>query len=303
MKKMTRFAIGLIVFLFIGTAVMPLGGAAEGDPFDFTVPEAYTVEVGSTVQIVPEPAQSASGPIYSYSMLDGTQYARVNVDGLVTGLSVGTARVWVTGAMNGEVLGKAVTITVSEAQAPFTFEVMNSGASIEVGDTHTVIVVPPAGNGITYTYSMLGGEKYARVDAAGVVTGISEGTGYIWVTGTKGEEKAEQSVTVKVTKKTQTTSKRLVISTSTNLDKKVGDASFTMSVSFNTTKSNVDYVFEIDDENVATIDENSGLIRIKRAGTATITVSASADGFESATKDFTLYVSSASGSSTSSSTS
>ncbi|MDL2234517.1 Ig-like domain-containing protein, partial [Ruminococcaceae bacterium OttesenSCG-928-L11] len=268
--------------------------AGETAPFDFTVTAEHTLEIDGRITIEPDPPETADGPKYTYSITEGSAYIYLDRNVVIARKTAGTSHIRVVGKRGEETAEHYVTINVVQPQDPFDFSIVNNNLSVEEGESQSLIVLPAASsiNGIVYTYRTLDNNAYAKISDTGVVTGVKAGTTYIEITGTKGEEVVVKAATVKVTKKAA--EKKLLISTSTNLDKKVGDANFILNVSFNVSKSSVDYSFESDNEDVATIDESTGLVRIRRAGTTVLTVNASADGYEGASKDFTLYVSPAS---------
>lgn len=297
LKKMVCIWLTLVL-LCCGFAGLP---AAAADTFTFTaVALSSYIEVGATTRIITAPLPGEGGPAYTYQALDDV----VSVDemGVVIGLRVGSTYVMVSGMLGAQTYERLVSITVRERTNVFEFTVTPNPATIEAGENATLVVLPPARpEGPSYSFQMMTPDV-AKIDDNGIVTGLKEGTAIIWIVGTKNGEIDTKQVTIKVNKKSGSELKKLIISSTTSLDKKVGDANFIFSVTFNTSKSNVEYFFSIDDEDVAAIDEYSGLVRIKRQGTAVITVEASADGYESATKDFNLYVGPAAGSTTGSGT-
>lgn len=192
--------------------------------------------------------------------------------------------------------------------AAFAFDVMPTYDNMKVGSEVQFVMWPAANSTISYTCESLAkniATVEKKTDGYWYVKGVKEGTAYIGITGTSGGDTVSKLLTITIGKGSGSSSsgKKLTITSNTSLDKKLGDPAFTFSVSFNIPKKEVEYSFGIDDEDIATIDEDSGLVRIRKVGSTVITVSASAPGYTDssgntyadATKEFTLYVDSASG--------
>lgn len=188
-------------------------------------------------------------------------------------------------------LAVAVCVMPLSAYAAFSFDMLPPDA-MKAGSTQTLVPIPPAGSGYSYSFVSMKTDIATVDSTTGEVKALKAGTAYIWVEGknTSTNETASKLVTLTVGSGSGSSSGKIVISSTTSLDKKVGDPSFTMSVSFNIPRRDVSYNFEISDEEVATIDEDTGHVRIRGEGVATITVYASADGYPDVEKDFTLYV-------------
>lgn len=200
----------------------------------------------------------------------------------------------------------------------FSFQIMASSYENKTtSSTPFKLVVWPSAGTNTST-SIKTDYKFESLDmdvatctSDGTVTIKKAGTVYIGITGTQ-TNTTNSTITATGTQLltfkaggsgSSSTDKKLTITSNTSLDKKLGDPAFTFSVSFNIPKKEVEYSFGIDHEDIATIDEDSGLVRIRKVGSTVITVSASAPGYTDssgntyadATKEFTLYVDSASG--------
>ena len=102
----------------------------------------------------------------------------------VTPLSVGTATI--TATCGGKTAECAVTIVTAQAVT----EISASAVSVEVGATKEIAITTTPNTGIvedlTYTYSS-SDETKARVDEAGVITGVATGSATITITASNGK--------------------------------------------------------------------------------------------------------------------
>ncbi len=146
-----------------------------------------SIEVGDTANAsaTVTPADADQSVTWSSSDED---VATVDQNGVVTGVSEGTATITAT-ASNGVTGSAQITVTKTEEPAPSDPEavaVTLDADSIEVGDTaNASATVTPADADQSVTWSS-SDEDVATVDQNGVVTGVSEGTATITATASNG---------------------------------------------------------------------------------------------------------------------
>lgn len=158
-----------------------------------TVSGSGTIQVGKTGTVIGK--TTPEGGTITWSS-DNEKVVKVDSNGTMTGVSVGTANIIGTcgnakGTWKVTVIEKYTALTVS------------GSGSIKVGKTGTVVgKTTPEGGTITWKSD---NEKVVKVDSNGTMTGVSAGTATI--TGTCGDAKGTWKVTVVSDAANDTTSK------------------------------------------------------------------------------------------------
>lgn len=141
--------------------------------------------------------ETANGTITYAS--SNTDVAKVDGNGLIEGVSEGTANIIVTATKNGKTATASVSVKVSPFVATSSLSVDPSSVKLTVGDTYdmekTVIATPSNASRLFLFESQ--DDKVASVDIdTGLVTAIGEGTTTIDVIAPYGEGSASLLVTV-----------------------------------------------------------------------------------------------------------
>ncbi len=250
-----------------------LPGSIDDDDFYNSVTglsldkESVEIEKGKTIQltakIMPDDATD-QGVIWSSNK---SQIAKVDNEGLVTGLSVGTAEITATAAGDTD-LKKTCTVTVKESNIAVTgISLDKSSITITRGKTKqlTALVLPSdaANKNIAWSSSDTG---IATVDNNGLVTAKATGTVTITATTEDGSFKAACAVSV-VSKSISASS--LELSEKAFTLKVQGSRQLVATITpSNATET--DLLWSSDKPSVATVGPD-GLVTAKGEGTATIT--------------------------------
>ena len=147
-----------------------------------TISGSGTIQVGKTGTVIGKTTPEGGKITWSS---DNEKIVKVDSNGTMTGVSVGTANIIGTcgnakGTWKVTVIEKYTALTIS------------GSGSIKVGKTGTVVgKTTPAGGTITWTSD---NEKIVKVDSNGTMTGVAAGTATI--TGTCGDAKGTWKVTV-----------------------------------------------------------------------------------------------------------
>jgi uncharacterized protein YjdB len=202
---------GLITGIAVGTATVTATSEDGGFTAScvITVEEAaipvtdlslnktvFTVSVNGTEQLVATVVPTnATNKNVTWSS-NATNVATVNNEGLITGISAGTATITVTSEDGG--FTASCVITVNEATIPVTGVALNKTAiNMYIGDVEQLLatVVPDnaANTGITWSSSAT---TVVTIGDDGVVTGVSAGTATVTATSDDGEFMATCTVTV-----------------------------------------------------------------------------------------------------------
>jgi uncharacterized protein YjdB len=181
-------------------AVMPVVAVPVIPVTGVTItPETATINVGDTQQLTVTvlPADATNRNITWTS--NNPAVARVDANGLVTGVAAGTATITVTTVDGGFTDTSVITVVVPPPPViPVTGVTLTpETATINVGDTQQLIArVLPAdatNRNITWTSN---NPAIAKVDAKGLVTGVAVGTAIITVTTADGGFRASSTITV-----------------------------------------------------------------------------------------------------------
>lgn len=206
-----------------------------------------TVEQGKTVTLS---ATATDGAALTWSS-DKTEVATVDANGVVTGVSEGSATITATGTN-----GPFATWTVTVTAASVTISISPASQEVEVGKTVTFTATCQE----TVTWSS-NKPEVATVDTNGVVTGKAAGDATITATSTSGAT-ASASITVKAAS----------VTTSITLDKTETSIATGESVTIKATTTpseNVTVTWKSSDPTIATVE--NGKITGVAAGSATIT--------------------------------
>ncbi|MBR2810844.1 MAG: Ig-like domain-containing protein, partial [Solobacterium sp.] len=267
---------GLVTAVKVVTAVITVG-SANGKTASCTVtvkPVEVTsvtldkttasILVSQTVQLTASvKPDNATDKSLTWSS-DKTSVATVNASGLVTGVSVGSAKITATSA-NGKTASCTVTVNPIEVTS-VTLD--KTTADIQVNGTLqlTASVKPDNATDKSVTWSS-DKTSVATVNANGLVTGISVGTAVITAKGSNGKT-AACTVTVKPIEVTSITLDKTTATVRPN-----GTVQLTASVKpDNATDKSV--TWSSDKPAVATVNAN-GLVTGVSVGTAVITAKAS----------------------------
>ncbi len=291
---------GVVTGVSAGTATITAtsadGGFEASCTYTVTAPIAVTgvtldktstkVTVGSTDKLVATVAPvdaSNKGVAWTSS---NTAVATVS-NGVVTGVSAGTATITVTTADGG----KTATCTVTVENKAVTGVTLDKTAiKVAVGSTEALVatVAPADASNKEVTWKSSNTE-IATVSSTGVVTGVSAGTATITVTTVDGGKTATCVVTVETVPVTKVT----LSAHEMTVDKgKTQKLNVTVAPADATDKS---VIWSTDNADVATIAD--GVVTGVSAGTAKITVT-SADGSRSDTCTVTVKEPSSSGDNT-----
>ncbi|WRM43487.1 hypothetical protein [Staphylococcus phage LY01] len=137
-------------------------------------PEEVNIDAESTQQL--NVTTDPEGNPVNYSIVEGSEYASVNSNGLVTAKEVGTAKVNVS----SDSVNKEITINVTKVE---TKNLTVTPDSIDMKDNETQqlnVTTEPEGNPVSY--SVTEGSEYASVNESGLVTANAVGTAKVRVT-------------------------------------------------------------------------------------------------------------------------
>jgi uncharacterized protein YjdB len=159
-------------------------------------PTTATLSVGATQQLTPTVAPAnATNKTVSYSS-NNTGVATVNAAGLITAIASGSATITVT-TQDGAKTATSV-ITVNSSNVAVTSVSLNpTSATLAVGGTQqltpTVLPSNATNKSVSYASNNTG---VATVNAAGLVTAVSNGTASITVTTADGNKTSTAAITV-----------------------------------------------------------------------------------------------------------
>ena len=228
--------------------------------------------------------------------------AEVSAKGFIKGVSVGTTTITVknsdetvSATMVVNVTEDKQTITVIE---PTSIELIGFTNGLTVGKTTQALynLTPNSATNKSVTWKS-SNENIAKVNANGVVTGVSAGTCTITVSTSNNISSSKEitvlSNTILVDK--------ITINGSTNINMKVGGTKFLSYTISPADATNKKVTFKSSNPNVVYVDSN-GIMAAIGTGTAVVTVTSN-DGSKTAAINVTVITSTASGTSSSSSTS
>ncbi len=238
-------------------------------------PTTITLNVDSTAQIkatvLPEDATDKTITWVS----SDPSVAKVDSNGVVTGLKEGTATITITSS-NGKKTTATVTVTsknieVTEVKANPTSATVKIGSTAQI--TASVLPDNATDKSVTWTSS---DPSVATVDSNGVITGLKEGTTTITITSSNGK-KATCVVTV---------SPNVIPVDSITLDHSSTTIKVDETLSINATvlpedATDKNIIWTSSDPSVATVD-SSGVVKGLKEGTVTITAK-TIDGTKEAT--------------------
>lgn len=237
--------------------------------------ESLVLKIGesSTLNATVLPENAANKKV-SWSS-SNTGVATVDLNGKVTGIGVGSAKITVT-TDDG---GKTATCTVTVNPISVTGVSLNqTSLTMTVGDTQTLTatVTPSNATDKSVTWSS-SNTSVATVSSSGLVTARSAGTATITVTTNDGGKKATCSVTVQI----PTVSVTGVSLNKTSMTMTVGDIETLTATVTPSNATDKSVTWSSSNTSVATVS-SSGVITAKAAGIATITVNTN-DGAKTAT--------------------
>ncbi len=175
----------------IVTAVSVTGVSVDNSMVSVVVGTTNTVEA----TVLPS---DATNKALTWSSSDNAK-ATVDANGVITGISAGTANIIVTTVNGKHTATVAVTVTAT-AVSVSSVNVSTSTVSLSVGETSPPVVVtvlPIEATNKAVTWSSSDNAK-ATVDANGVITGVAVGMADITVTTVNGRHTAEVAVTVEI---------------------------------------------------------------------------------------------------------
>ncbi len=253
------------------TVTIKVVAAVQADPTSIEVSGKSSVEVGSTLTLTAKVLPSGASQEVTYTSSDEAVATVAN--GVVTGVSVGSATITVATKANAEIK-KEVVINVVEKGTLATDSLVISGETeVTVGNTITLSAAVESDGDKNVTWSS-SDETIATV-ANGVVTPIKAGTVTITAALASGTS-ATYEITVKKAK-VQGAPEYIQI-TGYKKHLVISDGEITLSPLLYATEevTEQDVVWSVDKEDVATIDENGTLTPIA-AGTVKVTCTSVAD--------------------------
>ncbi len=172
--------------------------------------------------------------------------------------------------------------TGSEAEPEqLELSVTPAEVDLEVGETETLTADATEGAVVSYSSD---DEDVATVSAAGLITAVGEGETTITVTATLGEATKEVEVAVNVTAATTEPGEEIELTVEpAALTLYVGATGQTFKLTTTVDPEDAELTFASTNEAFVTVSEDGTLTAVA-AGEATITVTASKDGFEDAEK-------------------
>ncbi|MEP6931162.1 MAG: Ig-like domain-containing protein, partial [Flavobacterium sp.] len=159
-------------------------------------PTTATLNVGATQQLTPAVAPAnATNKTVSYSS-NNTGVATVNSGGLITAIASGSATITVTTQDGAKTAVSVITVNSSNA-AVTSVSLSPATVSISVGETQqlTPTILPSNATNKTVSYAS-NNTGVATVNAAGLVTAVSNGTATITVTTADGNKTNTSAITV-----------------------------------------------------------------------------------------------------------
>ena len=256
----------------IVTATAPLTVVATNTPVSSISAEDVTVDIGSTAQIdVTVLPDNATDTSVSYASSDPS-VATVDENGVVTGVSEGTATITIT-ANDGSGASTTITVTVTDPFVPVSgleFDAESMVLPVNTIDQLDVTVTPDDASDPQLTFES-SNTDVLTVDNNGNIHTLTPGTAVVTV---KANDGSGQQDTITITVYDISVDDKLVITKDTD-DANV-DASI---VPADAIPANFTYTSS--DETVLTVDGQGNITPVS-PGTATITVS---DGLVSKTID------------------
>lgn len=238
---------------------------AENAGSAVSVEEKANVRVGKSVQLHADVTPSVTSKNVTWSSSD-TRVATVDSDGVVTGVSIGSARITVrTSDGKSAVCELAVTDII-----PQGITVSKKNVSLSIGDTYkpACFITPSSAknDGLSYSSS---NTSVATVSSDGTVTAKAVGTAVITVKSTNPASTAYTHMNVTVAAKDTVSS--VTLNQSSAILKVGGTLQLTASVSPSNALDN-SIAWSSDNAAVATVD-SKGLVTGKSTGSAKITAS------------------------------
>ena len=187
--KLKSKLLAVLVASLLAMTVMFASACNGGGITSVTVtPASPTVNVGATVQLSAAVAgdDEPRPQTVTWTTSDAA-IATVSATGLVTGVAPGSATIRATSTVDTSVYGTAtVTVTPAPAATVTAVNVTPSASTVNVGAGAqlSAAVVGTNNPAQTVTWTVQSGGDYATVSAAGLVTGVAEGTATIRATST-----------------------------------------------------------------------------------------------------------------------
>lgn len=240
---------------------------AENAGSAVSVEEKANVRVGKTVQLHADVTPSSASKDVAWSSSD-THVATVDSNGVVTGVSIGTARIT---ARTSDGKSDVCELTVTGI-IPQGITVAKKNVTLPIGNTYKLacFITPSSAKNDGFSYSS-SNPSVAAVAADGTVTAKAAGTAVITVKTMNSASKASAAVTITVSPDVVSVASVTLDQHDVQLSVK-GTAQLTATVSpSNATDKSV--MWSSDNTAVATVD-SKGLVTAKSAGSAKITASA-----------------------------
>ena len=224
-----------------------------------------------TATVIPSNATDKSITWYSYS----PSVATVSSSGVVTAMSVGTARIVVWANDGGEFATCFVTVSGISVTG---VSLNKTSMSMTVGDTQTLTATITPTNATDKSVSWSSSNtSVATVSSSGVVTAKSQGTATIIVSTADGGRTATCSVSVSA----KTVSVTGISLNKTSLSMEIGESQTLIATVSPSNATDKSVSWSSSNTSVATVS-SSGVVTAKSQGTATIIVS-TVDGGKTAT--------------------
>ncbi len=233
-------------------------------PTSLSVTGPSTVQKGASIQLTAVPSPTKSSAAVRWSTSD-SKVAKVDADGVVTGVRGGKAVITATSKDNRRVSAQ-YTVSVSDPDSPTQITLNTASFQLEAGGTFALTpTVYPAGSaqGVKFTSS---NRSVARVDSRGNITGRREGTAVITAASTYNSS-VSAAIQVTVVNRPAPTSINV---TASSLYLAKGGTAVVTATPVPSTASRL-FKYSSSSSSIASVDDN-GVVTAKKTGTVKITV-------------------------------